>query len=142
MYDLGAASVLMQLTADKVSYASTSQSFEAFANAMTSRFRFQFGAAIPFDDVPRHLRMTQGGFELPAGEARGIAWRTNVCVKAEMLWLTLPIFLTAAAALLMLWTIGSTWRERHARPVWKGNLLPLLFHAGKIDAERKENLPW
>lgn len=42
----------------------------------------------------------------------------------------------------MLWTIASNWREREIRPIWKDNLLPLLFYGNKMDSKEPGALPW
>jgi hypothetical protein len=54
----------------------------------------------------------------------------------------LPICLTAITTLLMLWVIASNWRHRRTRPVWKDNLLPLLFYRHAIHSENPGDLLW
>jgi hypothetical protein len=130
--NLGVVAVLNQLTKGDPSYSNVTSWFNSFADAMTNRFRFQYGAA----------RYNATDVNLPMGEVKGLAWRTELCVSAHRDWLALPICLTAITTLLMLWTIGSNWRERRTRPVWKESLLPLLFYGHKIDSKEPEALPW
>jgi hypothetical protein len=130
--DLGVVAVLDQLMKGDPSYSNVTSWFSSFADAMTNRFRFQYGAA----------RYNATDMNLPMGEVKGLAWRTESCVSAHRDWLALPICLTAITTLLMLWTIGSNWRKRRSRPVWKDNLLPLLFYGHKIDSKGPEALPW
>jgi hypothetical protein len=134
---LGARMVLEKLIEGERAYFNVTSWFSAFANAMTNRFRFEFGAAAFDTSIPLyHVQ------PLPLGEDRGIAWQTETCVSTDRNWLALPIALTAITTLLMLWTIAHNWRHRRTRPVWKDNLLPLLFYRHNIQSEKQGALPW
>jgi hypothetical protein len=132
MSDLGVSTVLMKLINGEPAYSNVTLWFNSFADVMTNRFRFQYGAG-KFNETDRNL---------PLGEVQGLAWRTDSCISAHEDWLILPICLTAITTLLMLWTIVSNWRERRTRPVWKDNILPLLYYRQNIASEESETLPW
>lgn len=135
--NLGVRVVLEKLIEGDRAYSNVTLWFSAFSNAMTSRFRFQYGGAA-FD-----ASLSQWGDQnLPLGEVQGIAWQTESCVSAHRDWLALPICLTAITTLLMIWMIASNWRHRRIRPIWKDNLLPLLFYRHNIDSENSGALPW
>ncbi|KAH7408083.1 hypothetical protein DE146DRAFT_752231 [Phaeosphaeria sp. MPI-PUGE-AT-0046c] len=137
--DLGVTTVLKNLTNGEIAYSNVSSWFDSFANVMTNRFRFEYGAAIP----KINATLDRGNdTPLPVGQVKGIAWQLETCVSAHKDWLALPIVLTAVTTLLMLWTIANNWRSRRTRPVWKDNLLPLLFYRHKIDSEGPATLPW
>jgi hypothetical protein len=130
--DLGVGAVLRKLIDGELAYSNVTLWFDSFADAMTNRFRFQYGAG-KFNSTDRNL---------PLGEVQGLAWRTETCISAHRDWLALPICLTAITTLLMLWTIVSNWRGRRTRPVWKDNILPLLYYRQKIASKKSGILPW
>lgn len=137
--DLGVGTVLKNLTNGEITYSNVTSWFDSFADVMTNRFRFQYGAAIP----KVNATINRGDVTpLPVGEVKGIAWRVEVCVSAHRDWLALPIILTGVTTLLMLWTIASNWRTRRTKPLWKDDLLPLLFHRQNIDSHGPGPLPW
>ena len=136
LVSIGVGTVLQKLIQGQASFLNVTLWFDSFANAMTNRLRFQFGAA--FLDTTTEDQLQPN----PLGEVQGIAWRTETCVSAHKNWLALPICLTTITSLLMLWTMAKSWRHRRTRPVWKDNLLPLLFYRNKIDCDRPETLPW
>jgi hypothetical protein len=135
LISIGVSTVLFKFIEGGATYSNVTSWFNSFANAMTSRLRFQFGAA---------FLETAGGDIQPAplGEIQGIAWRNETCVSAHKDWLVLPICLTAITSLLTLWAMAKNWRHRRTRPVWKDSLLPLLFYRNKIDCDQLEALPW
>ena len=47
-------------------------------------------------------------------------------------WLLLPIYLGFVTTILAVWTIITNWRQRRRSPVWKDNILPLLFYSHKF----------
>lgn len=105
---------------------------------MTNRFRSDYGTAV-FNDS----RMA----DLPLDENHGVAWQSTTCVSMRRGWLLIPIILTAVTSILAIWTMTTDWRQRHSRPVWKDNILPLLFYGrdmvdDKLDAHshRKKEL--
>jgi hypothetical protein len=93
--------------------------FDQFADALTRRFRSDYGSA-----------RERNGMEviLPIDEIQGLAWQTTACVSMRRVWLVLPITLTSITAALAVWTIATNWRHRHCRPVWKDDILPLIFY--------------
>jgi hypothetical protein len=129
--NLGVGTVLKKLIDGDVVYSNVTTWFGSFANAMTNRFRFEYGADT-FNTTDRNL---------PIGEVRGLAWRTETCVSAHRDWLALPICLTAITSILMLWTIGANWRHRRARPVWKDSVFPLIFYRGRIAVKGSNAMP-
>jgi hypothetical protein len=126
---LGAAAVATTLFNNgSASHANITRYFESVANAMTNRFRFQYGSAVKRkDDV----------FDLaePLDMLHGTAWKTEICVQMYAEWLILPIGLTAITIALSVWTIMTNWRRRHIIPVWKDSILPLLFYGQKFEAQ-------
>jgi hypothetical protein len=75
-----------------MSFANTTNLFDSFANAVTNRFRFEFGAAT-FNETDRNL---------PLGVVQGVAWQESTCVQMQVKWLLLPICLTALTTVLMM----------------------------------------
>jgi hypothetical protein len=130
--NLGVSAVLKKLIDGELAYSNVTLWFDSFADAMTNRFRFQYGAE-KFNATDRNL---------PLGEVQGLAWRMETCISAHRGWLALPICLTAITTMLMLWTIVSNWRERRTRPVWKDSILPLLYYRQKIASKKSETVPW
>jgi hypothetical protein len=98
--------------------------FDLFAEAMTKRFRSDYGAADVVDrrrdDVP------------PLDEIQGLAWQSTTCVSMRIVWLVFPIILTVFTAALAMWTIATNWRHRQNTPVWKDSILPLMFYGRDI----------
>ncbi|KAK8108665.1 hypothetical protein PG984_014466 [Apiospora sp. TS-2023a] len=111
----------------EISFPAFARWFDAFAGAMTNRYRFQYGASafnssnpriddggrgnITEEDSPPHAVRT-----LAPGEVQGLAWQTTVCVSMHEDWLLLPLCLTIITALLTAWTIVTSWRHRYTRP--------------------------
>ncbi|KAH7093485.1 hypothetical protein FB567DRAFT_515425 [Paraphoma chrysanthemicola] len=135
--NLGSKALLETLIEGERDYSNVTAWFSAFARSMTNRFRFQYGGAAFDASLP--LWADQ---KLPAGEVQGVAWQPETCVSAHRGWLLLPICLTVITTLLMLWTIISNWRSRHVRPVWKDNILPLLFYRHSLNSDKPGGLPW
>ncbi|KAK7990847.1 hypothetical protein PG990_015127 [Apiospora arundinis] len=129
----GVGGVLRQLCNNgDISFSATESWFHAFSNAMTNRFRFQYGAAVfnsPNPTIPSgHVRgIGEASETLLPGEVLGQTLQTSICVSSRLEWLALPICLTIIAALLTAWTVVTSWRHRHTRPVWKDSILPLIF---------------
>ncbi|KAH7400964.1 hypothetical protein DE146DRAFT_755402 [Phaeosphaeria sp. MPI-PUGE-AT-0046c] len=127
--NMATENVLTTLIQGNMSFANTTNLFDSFANAMTNRFRFEYGAAT-FNETNRNL---------PLGEIQGVAWQDSTCVQMQVKWLLLPICLTVFTTVLMMWTVGANWMHRHIRPVWKGSLFPLVFYAHKLDSKHGES---
>ncbi|KAK8117554.1 uncharacterized protein PG998_005835 [Apiospora kogelbergensis] len=129
----GVGGVLRQLCNNgDMSFTITERWFDAFANAMTNRFRFQYGAAAfdsPNPKIPSgNVRgIDEASSTLPSGEVLGMTLQTSICVSFRGEWLLLPVFLTGITALLTAWTVATSWRHRYTRPVWKDSILPLIF---------------
>ncbi|KAH4103136.1 hypothetical protein HBI70_026800 [Parastagonospora nodorum] len=122
---LGLSAVLKTLVDSEIAYSNVSAYFGAFANAMTNRFRFQFGAGT--------FNLTEA--YLPAGEVTRLALRTETCVSAQMDWLASRICLTAVTTIIMIWTMTANWRRRSSRPVWKDSILPLIYYGHRIESK-------
>ncbi|KAG9187556.1 hypothetical protein G6011_05427 [Alternaria panax] len=138
--DLGAGAVLRTLYNDgAVHFNDINRWFDSFTNAMTNRFRFEYGTN-PFNDTIRSALLSEKGLspslseDLPSGLAQGLAWRTTTCIDMHIHWLLLPVILTAVTVFLSVWTIIANWRHRHDRPVWKENILPLIFYGHRIES--------
>lgn len=133
--DLGAKTVLLTLYSNGyTSYSNVTKWFDKFADTMTNRYRSDYGTAI-FNDSRR--------VDLPLEENQGLAWQNTTCVSMRSGWLLIPIILTAVTTILAIWTIATNWRQRHSRPVWKDNILPLLFYGRemidyKLDAHSQQ----
>ncbi|KAH6642483.1 hypothetical protein C7974DRAFT_103081 [Boeremia exigua] len=108
--------------------------FEAFATAMTNRFRTEYGSA-HWDKKSWEIQT------LPLDTTQGIAWRDSVCVAMHWRWLLLPWVLTLVATGLLAWTLLSDWQERHDRPVWKESILPLILYGSRILGKEHESSP-
>ncbi|CAO2651917.1 Nn.00g002000.m01.CDS01 [Neocucurbitaria sp. VM-36] len=128
----GVKSVLLTLYNDgNPEFSIVLRFFNSFADAMTNRFRFQYGAAYHNGSRP----IPGIDEDLPPGEIQGVAWQSTVCVSMRKEWLLLPLCLTVSAAGLSIWTIVTNWRQRHSRPVWKDSILPLIFYSYKIESQ-------
>jgi hypothetical protein len=142
--DMGVSPVLRALAQNSSTlrvkpYPEIAHWFDSFADAMTNRFRFQFGIGSSVWEVegePLSLgdSNTSPPPHSPMGEARGLAWQSTVCIAMHWEWLLLPIALTFITTLLSIWTIISNWRHRRTRPVWKDNILPLLFYGHRMES--------
>lgn len=100
-------------------YSNITEWFDHFADAMTRRYRMDYGS---FDEGDRN------GDELPLDEVHGVVWQTTICVSMRPAWLALPITLTVITVILATWTIALNWKHRRSRPVWKDSILPLMFY--------------
>ncbi|KXJ86388.1 hypothetical protein Micbo1qcDRAFT_236924 [Microdochium bolleyi] len=103
--------------------------FRDFADAVTARYRFQFGAATWNNGTDE---LVGGRPPLEKGQVRGEVWLTVVCIAMDEKWLRFPLALLLATAVLLVATVYGTWRHRHHRPVWKDSVLPMLFYNAKF----------
>lgn len=127
---LGAGGALQTLyNKGNISYSGVTDYFDAVALSMTNRFRNQYGSASKRlnDDAVAPLDLVQG-----------IAWQTTVCVSARIEWLVLPLTLSIVTALLSIWVIFTSWRQRGEKPVWKDSILPFLFYSHRFEMDQKE----
>ncbi|KAH7018012.1 uncharacterized protein B0I36DRAFT_335165 [Microdochium trichocladiopsis] len=108
--------------------------FADFADALTARYRFQFGAGA--------YNATTDNAVMPIGELTGEVWLTGVCIAAELKWLAFPAALFVVTAGLLAWTVLGTWRQRHHRPVWKDSVLPMLFYNAKFRVQDGSGEPY
>jgi hypothetical protein len=129
--NLGVGTVLRTLIEGNASFSNVTGWFDSFADAMTNRFRFEYGAAT-FNATDRNL---------PLGEIHGLAWQDMTCVSLYRNWLLLPIGLTLITAILAIWTIAMTWRHRHRRPIWKDSLFPLILYGHRIVSNKLGTVP-
>ncbi|KAJ0156423.1 hypothetical protein CTA2_12779 [Colletotrichum tanaceti] len=139
--DLGAGTVLRALYNDHdPSFPTTDRWFQSFADAMTNRYRFQFGS--PALNLSRRQETPPWNQEiLPLGQIQGLTWQSMVCVSMRREWLLLPVCLTLITAALSIWTMADDWRHRHHRPVWKDSVLPLIFYRHKFESQERGALP-
>jgi hypothetical protein len=100
-------------------FSNVTEWFDLFAEAVTKRFRSEYGSADQAD-------IEEG--DLPLDEVQGLAWHETTCVSMRGGWLVFPIILTAITGVLALWTIATNWIHRYSRPVWKDSILPLVFY--------------
>jgi hypothetical protein len=115
------------------SHANITKYFDAVANAMTNRFRFQYGSAT-------ERNFSAGADVPPLDLVYGTVWESKVCVEMRVKWLILPIFLTFITSILSMWTIFTNWKRRHTIPVWKESILPLLFYGQNIIPKHDKDL--
>ena len=110
--------------------------FKSVMGAMTSRYRVTYGSAeYGNPGSAGGLGAAWIGREVPAlsrGLAEGVVWQTTVCTVVHWEWLTFSAALVGITSLLLAATIVRSWRSRHVRPVWKANILPLLFHGDRF----------
>jgi hypothetical protein len=105
--------------------------FDKFADAMTNRFRSEYGAA--------EYNQTNFG-DMPLGEVQGLTWQTTTCISMHVQWLLLPIILTLVTVVLAVFTMIANWGHRHSRPVWKDSLLPLIFYGHRIESREAAHI--
>ncbi|KAJ4991866.1 hypothetical protein SVAN01_02716 [Stagonosporopsis vannaccii] len=121
-----------------MTFARINNWFASFADAMTNKFRAEYGAM-----GRQGITASNSGIgteALPLDTVRGLAWQTKTCVAMHWQWLLLPILLTFVTAILAVWTIAATWRKRGYQPVWKDSLLPLLFYGDRIEPADEKGL--
>ncbi|WQF76703.1 hypothetical protein CDEST_01717 [Colletotrichum destructivum] len=129
--NLGAEAVLQAFQKpEELQFSDITRWFTSFADAMTNRYRFDYGTT---NDDWRSYNIKDK--DMRKGEIRGLAWQTTVCVSMQREWLLLPLCLTLVIAVLCFWTIATDWRYRHSRPVWKESILPLIFYGYKIKSQ-------
>ncbi|KAJ8113871.1 hypothetical protein OPT61_g4102 [Boeremia exigua] len=112
-------------------FAHTNAWFHSFADAMTTKFRSEYGA-MGKDGI---FAPNTASDDLPLDTIQGVAWQTQTCVAMHWQWLLLPSSLTLITALLAIWTIFATWKQRGHQPVWKDSILPLIFYSDRIEPE-------
>ncbi|KAH6646577.1 hypothetical protein BKA67DRAFT_580007 [Truncatella angustata] len=92
--------------------------FDNFAEAVTRQFRLGLGLDQAQDNV-----------------VRGKSSRTKPFTVVNWKWLIFPIALLAIETVLLIWMIARSLIYRGEEMVWKGNVLPLLYHRDKfVDA--------
>ncbi|KAI4610619.1 hypothetical protein J4E83_008233 [Alternaria metachromatica] len=124
---IGVNAVLRPLveTEGSSTHANVTKLFDAVANAMTNRFRFQYGSATARD-------FSYGAHDPPLDVVYGLAWETKACVEMRLKWLLVPICLTVATCILSVWVNITNWKRRHSVPIWKDSILPLVFYGQSI----------
>ncbi|KAI4943576.1 hypothetical protein J4E91_009213 [Alternaria rosae] len=106
-------------------HSNVTKLFDAVANAMTNRFRFQYGSATARD-------FSYGAHDPPLDLVYGLVWESKVCVEMRMKWLLFPICLTVVTSILSVWVNFTSWKRRHSVPIWKDSILPLVFYGQSI----------
>jgi hypothetical protein len=132
MSNVGVGSILRSLVSNETTHKTVTKIFDSIANAMTNRFRFQYGST-----TPAGTTIESSVSDL----VQGIAWETKVCVSMRTEWLLLPIGLTFVTFILSMWTIITNWQHRHSIPIWKESILPLLFYGQDIAPRDAKALP-
>ena len=102
-----------------ISLETVSTAMDALTTALTNKFR-----AVGYGPDKEKIR---GEREGKGFQVQGVAIRTAVCTYVDWRWLLLPCVLISLTAVQLVWTLVSGYRERR-QPVWKSNILPLLFH--------------
>ena len=105
-------------------------------NVASMPFRTRDDVGKYLDDVAesltRKMRMGMNADETGEGKAAdvlGLAMQTTVCFAVTWDWLILPAALTVMAVLALTWKLIIDARGLgHGEMVWKGSLLPLLYH--------------
>ena len=102
---------------------------DGIALALTNKFRtIGFGP----DETAVPGRPYGQGFPV-----KGLVTRTSVCTYLDWRWLLLPCCLIGLTAGQLVWVIVALYHDRR-EPVWKSNVLPLLFH-GAFNAEMRQD---
>ncbi|KAK8030402.1 hypothetical protein PG990_000136 [Apiospora arundinis] len=109
------------------SFQRIDERFGAFAVSVSQRYRVSFGAQSY--DLKENNDPVDG---LPPGEVTGRAAQTLSCISAQLPWLAFPVALAALTALLLAWAVARSWTRRAAQPIWKENLLPLVFYRDRL----------
>ncbi|KAK3380998.1 hypothetical protein B0H63DRAFT_474725 [Podospora didyma] len=105
------------------SFESLSAAVDDFATAVTNKLR-TMGFGPDAERVGEDMRGT--GFV-----AKGIVNQTSICTYFEWRWLLLPCALVAASAVLLVAIFARNARDDY-EPVWKSNILPLLFFGLRV----------
>lgn len=111
------------------SFESIAALMERIANATTVRLRL-FGkdsAAIPSMGY-KDADLTSYG-QLLSGQVYGRVIESGVCYRIDWMWLIFPcalVLLSSLCLFIIVWE-SHTMRKNNL-PVWKANVLPLLFH--------------
>ena len=103
--------------------------------AMTNRYRVTYGSVeygTPGNTGLGPMWINNEVPALPRGIAEGVVWQTTVCTVVHWEWLAFSAALVGITSLLLAATIVRSWRSRHVRPIWKANILPLLFHGDRF----------
>ncbi len=130
--NLGVGSTLYALSNyDRLDFLKITAWFDGFADAMTNRLRLEYGGQNPYGD---DVNISSSYWQLDPGIVHGLVWQTRTCVDMRIAWLSLPACLTLVTAVLAIWTIIKSWKERHQRPVWKDSILPLFFYSHMIQS--------
>jgi hypothetical protein len=122
------------------SFENTTRWFEFFADAMTNKFRSEYGTAAENGTYAENAfgggLYAGGGFPLEL--VHGIAWQTKTCVVMSWKWLLFPIILTAVTVILSVWMCFTSWRHRYTKPVWKDSIMPFIFYNDRIESDNCE----
>ncbi|ORY02556.1 hypothetical protein BCR34DRAFT_493084 [Clohesyomyces aquaticus] len=77
--------------------------------------------------------------EAAPAKVEGDVLRATVCARVEMKWLLGPIVVVTLTAVLLAMVIAVGWAENRMEgfvPVWKGSVLPLLWHGfGRVEGD-------
>ncbi|UPX19125.1 uncharacterized protein EKO05_0009397 [Ascochyta rabiei] len=122
------------------SFENTTRWFDSFADAMTNKFRSEYGTAAKngtFSDYSSSGGLHSIG-EFPLELVQGIAWQSKTCVAMNWKWLLLPIILTSVTIALSAWMCFTNWRHRYMKPVWKDSIMPLIFYNDRLQPDDLE----
>ncbi|KAK4113350.1 hypothetical protein N656DRAFT_681462, partial [Canariomyces notabilis] len=100
------------------SLATISNAMDAFASAITTKFRT---AGYGPDDM-HGVDLGQGtGYAV-----KGQVTRNSICMSLDWRWVLLPLVLLVVSAALLVWMVARNLGNR-GDPVWKANVLPLVL---------------
>ncbi|KAF6811543.1 hypothetical protein CSOJ01_05676 [Colletotrichum sojae] len=86
-------------------FESISGAFDGMATAITNQMRAEMGLVVP-----------------------GRETKTYICLRVNWLWLLYPAALLILATIALVGAIGQSLHHRGRLPVWKSQILPLLFY--------------
>lgn len=123
------------------SFASVSSAMDAFAAAVTNKFRTDgsrnwYGSVTGDNEDDSSSSSSSSNSTNAAAQqdlALGIVYKTTVCVAVNWEWLLMPIILAALSTVLLVAMIVQSARggggdDDQRQQVWKSSVLPLLFY--------------
>ncbi|KAF4810793.1 hypothetical protein CGCSCA5_v010440 [Colletotrichum siamense] len=110
---------LTPLWAEKnATVASLTSAMDSFAWAVTNKFRMT--------GLGPDIHQGVDALKNRGAQALGEVWASSTCTYFDSKYIALPAVLVACCAFLLGWVIIKNYTDPE-QPVWKGNVLPLLF---------------
>ncbi|TLD14586.1 hypothetical protein PspLS_11001 [Pyricularia sp. CBS 133598] len=103
---------------------------DLFADAITNRIRL---------DGPE-WQMNLGKTSDGGAVVRGEGWETAICTVPSWRWLIFPLTIVFLTITLLMGAIFGAWREPEL-PVWRSNVLPLIFYGLREEAADTDKEP-